>query len=221
LDSQPDVLIMAAFHPELDALRTALGNPLKGRVGSLAVAATAIGIGLPAASVGAAMRLAELRPRAAMMMGTCGAYPSAGMAIGDVIVSRRLLLVDPSALAGASQFPEPMSIAIEGHPGLVRGLATAGARPAALATTLGVTVDDTMASRIALATGAEVEHLEAHGVATASAARGIPFVAAAGVANEVGARGREQWRMNHRRAAEAVTRVVLAWLRAGGAGLAP
>jgi futalosine hydrolase len=166
------------------------------------------------------MRLGEVRPRAVVMMGTCGSYASAALKIGDAIVSRRIVLVDPSALVGASQFPEPMSMAIDGHPGLARALEAAGARHAAVATTLAVTVDDPTASRIAQATGAEVEHLEAHGVATACAARGVPFVAALGVANTVGSQGREQWRVHHRQGAEAVTRVVVDWLRAGGAGLA-
>jgi futalosine hydrolase len=220
LNSQPDVMILAAFHPELDPLRATLGESLAGRIGARTVVARAIGIGLPAAAVGATMTLNEVRPRAVVMLGTCGSYASAALSIGDAVVSRRIVLVDPSALAGTSQFPEPMSQAIDGHPGLARGLGAAGARHAAVATTLAVTVDDPTASRIAQATGAEVEHLEAHGVATACAARGVPFVAALGVANTVGSQGREQWRVHHRRGAEAVTRVVLAWLRTGGAGLA-
>jgi nucleoside phosphorylase len=165
------------------------------------------------------MRLGEVRPRAVVMMGTCGSYASAALNVGDAVVSRRIVLVDPSALAGSSQFPEPMSMAIDGHPGLAKGLGGAGARQAAVATTLAITVDDSTASRIAQATGAQVEHLEAYGVATACAARGIQFVAALGVANTVGSLGREQWRVHHRQAAEAVTRVVLDWLRKGGAGL--
>jgi futalosine hydrolase len=220
LNSQPDVMILAAFHPELDPLRAALGDPLEGRVAGRSVVARAIGIGLPAAAVGAAMTLGDVRPRAVVMMGTCGSYANAALSIGDAIVSRRILLVDPSALAGASQFPEPMSMAIDGHPGLARGLGALGARHAVVATTLAVTVDDSTASRVAQATGAQVEHLEAHGVATACAARGVPFVAALGVANTVGSLGREQWRLHHRQGAEAVTRVVLEWLRKGGAGLA-
>jgi nucleoside phosphorylase len=78
-----------------------------------------------------------------------------------------------------------------------------------VATTLAVTVDDAAAARIAQATTAHVEHLEAYGVAAACAARGIPFAAALGVANEVGARGREEWRAHHRAAAAAAVDVVL------------
>ena len=46
-------------------------------------------------------------------------------------------------------------------------------------------------------------------VAAACAARGIPFGAALGVANYVGARAREEWRAHHRTAAAAAVDAVL------------
>ena len=44
-----DLLLVAAFHPEVAGLRATLGDSLQGRVGGLSVAAKVIGIGLPAA----------------------------------------------------------------------------------------------------------------------------------------------------------------------------
>jgi nucleoside phosphorylase len=207
-----DVLIVAAFHPELAPLKRTLGEAMSGRVGNLVVTARAVGIGLSMAAVGAAIHVGEVRPRAVVLVGTCGAYVGAALAIGDVVVARRVQLVAPSALAGASQFPEPMSLALDANTGIAGGLVAAGGRLADVATTLAVTVDDATAGRIAQATGASAEHLEAHGVATACAARGVPFGAALGVANIVGARAREEWRAHHRASAETAANAVLRWL---------
>jgi nucleoside phosphorylase len=219
-----DVLIVAAFYPELSPLRSPLGEALSGRIGDLRVSARAAGIGLPMAAVGAAMHLAELQPRAVVMIGTCGAYVGgwrrarARFAIGEVISARRVRLVDPAALAGAAQFPEPMSIVADAHTPIVNALAAVGASPADVATTLAITVDDAMAASIARETDSDVEHLEAHGVALACAARGVPFAAALGVANFVGSHARDEWRVHHRAVAAAAADRVIRWLREGAPG---
>jgi nucleoside phosphorylase len=212
-----DVAVFAAFHPELAALRAAFGDALRGRVANVEVVAQVVGIGLPMAAAGCAMHLGDLRPRAALVIGTCGAYADSGLAIGQVVVGRRVRLVDPSALRGLSQFPEPMSTASDAHASLLESVARAtGASPVDVATTLAITVDDGTAAAISQATGARVEHLESYAVATACAARGIPFGAVLGVANFVGSRAREEWRVHHHRAAGAAAGAVLAWLRADG-----
>jgi futalosine hydrolase len=216
----PDVLILAAFDPELAPFSQALGAAMTATVGGWVVAARIVGVGLPAAAVGTATLLGQLEPRAVVLVGTCGAYEGRGLDIGDVVAARRMRLVDPSSLAGAAQFPEPMAIASETHDAMTEALAASGVRPCCVATTLAITVDDGTAARIARE-GADVEHLEAHGVATACAARGIPFAAVLGVANFVGALGRAQWRANHRRAEAAAGERVLEWLLDGAAGLPP
>lgn len=205
----PDVLIVAAFHPELAPLRETLGEWMSARVGAFLVTARAVGIGLPMAAVGTAMHVAELRPRAVILVGTCGAYVGSGLSIGDVVAARRVRLTDAAVAAGSAQFPEPMSIVTDAHPALAKALAAAGAQQADVATTLAITVDDAVAARIAHATGASAEHLEAHGVATACAARGVPFAAVLGVANAVGAGARAEWRVHHRRSAQAAADTVL------------
>jgi futalosine hydrolase len=207
-----DVLVVAAFHPELEPLRALLGDGLTGRIGSKEVAARVVGIGLPQASVGAALRIPEVRPSAVVMVGTCGAYPGGSLHIGDVVVARRILLVEPAVLDGLAATPEPMPLATEGDPGIRAALCRAGAVAADVATTLGVTVDDALAARIGQVSGAHAEHMEAYGVALASAHHGVPFAAVLGVANEVGSRARGEWRANHREAARAAVSVVTAWL---------
>jgi nucleoside phosphorylase len=189
---------------------------MRGYVGRAHVVARVVGIGLPMAAAGGAMHLAEVQPRAALAIGTCGAYAGAGLAIGEVVVARRVRLVDPSALQGLSQFPGPMSIVTDAHAPMADAISRAtGALAVDVATPLGVTVDDAIAARIAQATGAQVEHLEAYGVATACAARGIPFGAVLAVANIVGARARDEWRLHHHEAARAAASVVVKWLQAG------
>jgi len=170
-----DLLILAAFEPELAPLRAAaaLGPGLAGRLSGRTVAARAVGIGMPSAAAGAATALAELGAGTVVLVGTCGAYRGAGLAIGDVIVANVVRVADVAAAEGRAEFPAPMVTSLPSDSRLRLELARSGARPAHVATTLGITVDDASAARVAQATGSQVEHLEAFGVATACAARGI------------------------------------------------
>jgi nucleoside phosphorylase len=190
---------------------------------ALAIELEPVGIGLPAAAVGATLRLLERRPRMVVLVGTCGAYAEAGLSIGDTVVARSVLLVEPSALEPLGKLCElpvpPMSVVAQAHTGIADALAESGGCRANVATTLGVTVDDRAAGEVARATGAGAEHMEAYGVATACGALGVPFAAALGVANAVGSGAREQWRAHHREASAAASRVVLHWLRRGAPGL--
>ena len=214
-----DILILAAFAPELAPLSAAFGGRADATVGGRKIVTRIAGIGLPAACVGSAAHLGELEPRAVVLVGTCGAHRGAGLSIGDVVVAGPLRLVDAAAIAGTAQFPEPMGVAAETDRSLAGAFAALGARRCCVATTLAITVDDEAAARIAQAVGAEAEHLEAHGVATACASRGVPFVAVFGVANLVGSTGRAEWLANHRRAEEAAGALVLRWIHGGAAGL--
>ncbi len=211
-----DLLILGAFGPELAPLRPALGEGLDGQIAGLTVAARSTGIGLPAAAVGATLHLGDVAPRAVIMVGTCGAYAGTGLAIGDVVVARRVLLAEPSALAAQAEFPGPMVLVAEPDGGLTAGLVAAGGRPADVATTLAITVDGAIARLIAGSLGAQVEHLEAYGVAAASAARGVPFAAVLGVANFVGPAARSEWRAHHHDAAGGAVALVLRWLERDG-----
>lgn len=213
-----DVLVLGAFHPELAPLHPILGDDLRGRIGAAAVVARITGIGLPMAAVGAAMQLAEHAPRLAVLVGTCGAYPNlpqGGLCLGNVVVPARLRLTSPCVADRTSQIPDPMSVEIVTHAPTREGLLRAGGLPGDVATTLGITVDDAAARRLARAACASAEHLEAYGVATACAARGVPLAVALGVANYVGAGAREEWRVHHRAAASAAVVVVMRWLQSG------
>jgi nucleoside phosphorylase len=217
-----DLLVLAAFPPELAPLRAALGEGLRHPFGGHDVAAESVGIGLATAAAGAAARIAALQPRGVVLVGTCGAYAvTAPVPLGGVAVARRIVLAEPAVARGEAAYPEPMSTELLADRALGESLVAHGGAVVDVATTLAVTTDDALAAQLAGFTSCQVEHLEAYGVAAACAARGVPFVAALGVANGVGARGREEWRQNHRAASAAAIAVLLGWMRSGAPGLAP
>lgn len=212
-----DVLVVAAFAPELAPFRASLGESLDARVGGLSVTARAVGIGLATAGMGALERIGETKPRAVVLVGTCGAY--ANLQRGDVAIAHRVLLVEPAVAEARAAFPDPMSIEHRADARIAAALVSHGGRASDVATTLAVTTDDALARVVARATACDAEHLEAFAVASACARAGVPFASALGVANDVGSRGRGQWRESHRAASDAAARVVVSWLQAGAPGV--
>jgi len=212
-----DLLVVAAFAPELEGLQAILGSSMCAEVGGLTVLARPVGIGLVASASGTATRLETHAPHAVVLVGTCGAYPGSGLAIGDIAVVRTVALVEPAVLEGRSAFPEPMSARVDPHAAMTAAIATAGGSIVDAATTLAVTTDDALAA--SLARRGAVEHLEAFAVATACAAKNVPFAGALGVANVVGSQGRLQWRENHASAGHAASTFIARWIQAGAAGV--
>jgi len=206
-----DLLVVAAFPPELAAMRARLGDAMRGTVGARTVGAEAVGVGMVEAAAGAAARIATLRPKACVMVGTCGVYAPPPL-VRSVIAARRICLVEPAAIEARGAIPEPMPVSCEADDAMTEGLVAAGATPADVATTIAITTDDALAASIAAASRCAVEHLESFAVARACAQRGIPFAAALGVANVVGANARDEWRANHQAAGDAAVAVLLAWL---------
>lgn len=216
---QCDLLVVAAFAPELEAFRTMLGATMRARIGGLVVAARPVGIGLVSAASGTSSRLGVIQPRAVVLVGTCGAYAPAALSIGDVVVARSILLLEPAVVDAEAAFPEPMSARVEAHSSLSAAIAAPGARLDDVGTTLAITTSDALAARLARASGAAVEHLEAFAVATACAVQRVPFTAVLAVANAVGALGRQQWRTHHATAGLAAGNYVARWIQSGAAGV--
>ncbi len=215
-----DLLILAAFPPELAPLRATLGDALRRSFGGLEVAAKAVGIGLPTSAAGTATCLVALKPRAVVLVGTCGVYAGgASLDVGGVAIGRRVALGDLAVARGEGAYPEPMSTEATCDRAMGEGLLAQGGVRVDIATTLAVTTNDTTAATLAAGTRCEAEHLEAYGVAAACAAQGVPFVAALGVANVVGGRARDEWKRNHRAASEAAIGVLVKWMSAGAAGV--
>jgi hypothetical protein len=72
-----------------------------------------------------------------------------------------------------------------------------------------ITRTATLGRRIAQATGAALENLEAFAVVRAAAMAGIEATAAVlGVANRVGPRAHPEWRVNHLAASRAACQIV-------------
>jgi nucleoside phosphorylase len=214
-----DILIVSAHLPELSGLRPLLGDALRAKVGGVEVAASAVGIGIPAAAAGLACELGQRAPRAIVLIGTCGAYRGRGYSIGQVVIGRRLHLVSAAAASGGGAFPAPMPVVVETDRGLSTGLSGGGLHEVDIATTLTITTDDTLAATLAESVDADVEHLEAFGAATACAREGIAFGVVLGIANIVGATAREEWRAHHQSAGSAAAAAVAHWITSGAQGI--
>jgi nucleoside phosphorylase len=220
-----DVLVLAAHAPEFVGLRPHLGEALNGVVRGLNVVAKTIGVGMAVSGAGAANRIHQLNPRAVVLLGSCGVYPST-MQLQyrplDIVVPSRCHLFDATVAAGKAEFPEPMQTVLDAHALLGAGLVAAAgprARLAPVATTLAITVDDAIARAVQPATGIESENLELFPVALACLAANIPFSAVLGVTNMVGSQGRTDWRQYQRDAAVAAAEALVTWVQNGAQGL--
>jgi futalosine hydrolase len=188
------MLFVAAFEPELSKLREIRTS----------VWAVPVGIGLPAAAVGTARALSGRSPKAVVLLGTCGAFPGRGLAVGDVVVATGVRLGSAAAARGEGAMPAPM---VEVLPCDSTVLRVPG-KSVQVATTLAVTTTAGLAAAMTESTGCDVEHLEAYAIALACRAAGVPFMAVLVVANEVGSEGRAQWAEHHQRVSDALAEVV-------------
>jgi purine-nucleoside phosphorylase len=178
------MLVMAAVQEELGDLE---GVP--------------VGIGPVIAAATAGSILAQRRPDAVILIGTCGSY-AGGPPIGTAVVADRLGLAFGVAAMGLGYVPRPPG-PIACDPDLMARIAL----PRFSVLTCGaVTTDLTLAER--LADGWQCEHLEAYGVATACHAAGIPFLVVLGVTNRVGPDAHVEW-LTHREHAQEVARAAV------------
>jgi nucleoside phosphorylase len=225
-----DVLVVAAYAPELSLLAEAIGgstsppadaNPhFRARVREIDVVGYAVGVGLVAAAVGVSRALQAFRPQAVIAVGTCGAYDGRAGTRGDVVRARRMHLVSTSALEKRAGLPSLMAATDSADPRLSSGFDRLGLAEVDVATTLAVTMDDALAARIRDAHDCDVEHLEAYSIAAACATFGVPLAGIFGIANRVGKGGREEWLKYHQTAELAAASTVLRWLDLLADGLA-
>lgn len=198
------VFVAAAWEPELDRLRelAAAGVPTGG------LELGPIGVGAVEASIGMTRRIAEHEPDVAVLVGTAGALGP--MPVGTVVVASSVHLVDAAVRAGDAELPPPMPASIELDRALHDAFVKGGATSVRIANTIGITVADAYAARLA---DFDVEHLEAFGFARACAAANVRCAIVLAIANPVGASGRAAWRANHvdasARAAEAAVAAIV------------
>lgn len=184
----PHLLVTAAWLPELERFREFLGKEPRSDI-----AVDAMGIGLVDAGIGLTRCIMARHPTHVLALGTAGAAPKSGLAVNDVVVGQSVRLVDPAVVEGRAALPFAGEATFDAA--MVDALFAAGARPCAIANTLGITTDDALAAKLGVL--APVEHLEAYAVARTCHALGVPCTVVLGIANIVGSKGREQWRANH------------------------
>lgn len=203
------ILVCSAWEPELTHFRgLARGVP------TAELVAEPVGVGVVDAAVGATRCIERHRPSHVVLLGTCGAAPTGDRraSLLDVVVGTRARLVDAAVTEGRAELPSAMAAEAPLDADLAAAMQRAGAKSVHIANTVGITVDDALADR--LAAYGEVEHLEAYGVARASLLLGVPCAIVLGVANVVGMEGRAQWLVNQRvasaNAAEVAWRAIAA-----------
>jgi nucleoside phosphorylase len=220
--TQADLVILAAHPLELASFAASLGTGLRGTIAGLRIVARSVGVGLAEAGSGSARVLSEERPRAVLLVGSCGLYPGAEpFTPGKLLIPNRITGLDGAVLSGKAAFPDPMLITLEPDAALSDALAAA-TEPilrGPLGVTLAITTNDTLASELARASDCCAENLEALAVGLACRALGLPFAALLACTNEVGSRGRAQWAQHHTLAATTTATHVVSWLKQGAPGL--
>ena len=155
-----DLLVVAAFAPELAALQALLGRPC-GEVGGLVVAARAVGIGLVAAA---------RRRRPSARGGSRARSSWSGRAGPTRTRARRSATSSSRGRSCSSSRPSSTGRlrsrsrcrrASNAHAAMTRRHRASGGRSRTSATTLAVTTADALAARLGRELGAAVEHLEA------------------------------------------------------------
>lgn len=221
-DPVRSLLLAAAVEDELAVLLPRLrreGDCWRGTIGHTSIRARTLGVGPVEAALGAADALAsppgEPPADAAILLGTCGAFPGAGLSIGGAVLVERSLLTSSDAAAGLAYVPAPAAALSRSEEGLLRRLSDAtGLRRVGCVTVAAITRDADHATALARHTECEVEHLEAHAFLRAAERARIPAACLLGVANDVGPDGHEQWRAHAEAASTAALAALDRFLRA-------
>jgi nucleoside phosphorylase len=202
-------LVVSAFEPEIEPLRQLVQ-------GWRGIALAPVGIGAVDAAIGATRAIARARPERVVFVGTCGIYGRKGdaaAAIGTAAVAGEIVCVSTAALKGEAYLPDATVVRAQTSRRL-RATLAAGTPgdPRGVACPLAITRSAALGRRIAAATGATLENLEAFAVARAAAAAGVEFAAVLGIANRVGPEGHDEWRRHHRAASRAACALVARFL---------
>jgi len=213
------VLVVAAFAPELAALRRALRRAISPENVVLAT----VGVGLVESALGARAALDKHQPDAVILVGTCGRLPGSRIdpskgpprnvpAPGSGAIAAASLHLAQGIPAG-SFLPSPMPSSLQASKRLTRELARDSAVCAVdVVCPLAITAARAAARTLAQTSGAAVENLEAFAVARAARTARVPFASVLGVANEVGPKGHEEWLKHGAKAATFACDTVARWL---------
>lgn len=217
-----DLLLLAAFPPDLRGFVNVLGDRLDGHVNGLHIAGKSVGIGVAAAAAASAKRVFLLRPRAVLFVGTTGVYPGhEGYRPHDIVLGSEFHLSCHASATGQSAFPDPMTTRLAPHAGMTQGIAATNnqLRQVPVASPMTNTRDDALAQSVAARSGHHCENLEAFGVAQTCNLANIPMACVLGVSHIVGSTAQTDWRQFQRDASIAAGELVLQWIYRGAAGL--
>lgn len=159
------------------------------------------GVGLVDAAIGTARALERHTPEEVIFIGTAGAFEGRNIAIGDLMLARRVIVLSGDLVSAGMRLPSLLWSGTDGDEQLTRriarGLAKHGRIPSTgtVGCTLGVTENAGLATALSGWQDADVENLEAFGLLRACHGRARCAVVL-GVTNIVGPGGGDGWRAN-------------------------
>jgi nucleoside phosphorylase len=217
--SQLRVCIVSAWWPEQSELAARLANrhPMivvshsLRVVGPYAFLTTGIGTPRAAAAVSAALMQAierGARIESLYFVATAGAYHP-DVALNSAFLVSSAHWADSDLASGRSYLPNVERSENLNATRFCQNANQNPSQPAMLSavSTPGITLKDDVARSLAHLAG--LENLEVYGVAMAAHSLGIPWAAALGVSNTVGAQAHEQWKAHHDRASRSAQMLLL------------
>ena len=169
------------------------------------LAISGVGKANAAAAVASVVAASHGAVAAVLQVGIGGAYPGAGLALGEAVLARSEFDLDLGVgtrphwsglaslgFAAFSHADEPNRLDLESE--ALRAVRSAtGLRSAAFATSDSVTADRELAASLADSHAVEVESMEGVAAAQAAAAFAVPFVELRAISNLVGERDKSRW----------------------------
>lgn len=203
------LLVCTATEFESGVLRAALASGARFRI-------LHTGVGVVNAAHAVTLAIVEQAPRAIVVCGIGGAYPGAGLAIGDVACAGTEIYGDLGA-QGPDGFLDMKDLGFPVVAGpsaplyneLPMQLFPVAAR-VTFVTVSTCTGSDHDARRIEQRTGGAVENMEGAAVAHVAHLHGIPVGEIRGISNIVTTRDKSSWKLKD--AAEAAQHALLQWL---------
>lgn len=192
------------------------GHLLRDRLGdSPSVALVRTGVGLVNAAHAVTLFIARERPAAVVVCGVGGAYPDAGLRIGDVVCAQSECYGDLGATSPSGFLDmEALGFPLVESPVVLYNVLPMQVFPVARAvpfvTMSACTGTDAAACDTEARTGGAVESMEGAAVAHVAHLHGIPVGEVRGISNLVGNRNPGAWRLKE--AAVAAQEALISWI---------
>ncbi len=201
-----DVLIVSADESEFDITQCTDT--------SLSLAFEPIGVGLVSAAMGMTHALHHYAPHNVVLVGTCGAYPSRSLHIGNLTVAERFQLTDYALLERYAELAAPVHPHVGSDPHLVASLIASQEKLTAVdaTTTMGITTSNLLAKQLSTRSQCDVENMEGYAAAWVCQQHHIPFAALLAVSNNVGAQGRDEWKTHREQCKTLASTAIKRWL---------